>query len=85
MLDSDIGAATQSEVNEACTYSVIRHPVDEDKASGITILFIGVEGDVLVQTQITLTNAIEFQFLCCQMLHRIDVYLVLYIGDCCRN
>ncbi len=51
------------------------------KAPGVAVLGVGVEGDRLVERQVAHADLVQGQRLCGQVLERVDVDLVLGLGD----
>ncbi|MNS08655.1 hypothetical protein D3C72_401210 [compost metagenome] len=71
---------TQGEVQHAGTDRAIAQAVDNDKAPGIAVVGISIEGDRPVQVQVAYANAVQLQGLGRQVLEAIHIDPVLEVG-----
>ena len=60
-LPMDIGGAAQAEIDHAGAHRGIGETVDQDKAAGVAIVAIGVEGQRLGQGEIGIAHLVERQ------------------------
>ncbi len=80
-LPMNVLGTTQSEAEQARADRVIGDLVDQDEAAGLAIVRVGIERDRAIETQIADADLVELQLLRGQMLHRVDVHLVLRRRD----
>ena len=77
----DVLAAAQSKVQHAGRHRAVGDPVDEDEAAEVAVLGIGIKGDGGVEGEVADPDLVELQPLGGQVLHGVDVDLVLGLGD----
>ena len=80
-LPMHIGRAAQAEIDHARADRGVGEAVDQDEAAGVAIVAIGIEGDGLGQREIAVADFVQRQRLGRQMIERVDVDLVLELGD----
>ena len=80
-LPVDVLRAAQREMDHAGPHSAVADPVDDDEAAGVVIVGVGIKRDRLIETDIAQANLVQLELLGRQMLERVDVDLVLELGD----
>ena len=80
-LPVDVLRAAQREVEQAGADGGVGQPVDQDEAAGVAVLRVGVEGDRPVELEVADADLVELERLGGEVLERVDVDLVLGLGD----
>ena len=81
VLQVDVVRAPQREMQHAGADRVVAHAVDDDESAGVAVAHIRIEGDALVERDVAHADLVEIELLGRQVLHRVDVDLVLRLGD----
>ena len=73
--------AAQREMDHAGADGAVGEAVDQDEAAGVVVLGVGIESDRLVEAHVADADLVQFERFRGQLFQRVDVDLVLDIGD----
>ena len=76
-LPLDIIRTAQRILNQTSTHGLVAEPIDKDEASCLAVLALRIEGNPLVQPQVTHADLVKLQGLRGQMIECINADLVL--------
>ena len=64
-------------MNQSSPNGVVGHPIDQDEAAGLAIVFVGIERQRSIESQVADSDLVQSQRARRQVFERVDLYLVL--------